>query len=61
MLHTIDSDTSFDVVFLDFWEPGDIPDRDGYCKILTLLDYMTGFGIGLAIRLKEITSDQVAQ
>ena len=26
ILLTIDSDNPFDVVFLDFWEPGDIPD-----------------------------------
>ena len=35
LLQTIESNTTFDVVFLDFWEPGDIPDRDGYRKILT--------------------------
>ena len=46
LLHTIESDTPFDVVFLDFLEPGDIPDWDGYRKILTCLDCMTGFGIG---------------
>ena len=52
MLHTIDSDNPFDVVFLDFWEPGDIPDQDGYRKILTCLDCMTGFGIVAATGLK---------
>ena len=61
MLHTIESDTLFDVVLLDFWEPGGIPDLDGSHKILTRLDFMTGFGIGAAIVLKEITSDQAAQ
>ena len=45
MLHMIESYTSFDVVFIDFWKPGDIPDRDGYLKILTCLDFMTGFGM----------------
>ena len=45
MIHIIDSDTLFDVVFLDFWEPGDIPYWGGYCKIITCLDFMTGFGI----------------
>ena len=48
----IDSDTTFDMVFLDFWEPGDIPDRDGYRKILTCLYCMTGFGLGVDIGLK---------
>ena len=58
MPQTIESDNPFDVVFLDFWEPGDIPDQDGYRKILTCLDCMTGFGTGEAIRPKEITPDQ---
>ena len=57
----IESDTSFDVLFIDFWEPGGIPDRDGYCKILKCLDCMTGFGLGAAIGLKEITSDQAVR
>ena len=51
-LQTIDSDTPFDVVFLDFWKPGDIPDQEGSIKILTCLDCMTGFGIEAAIGLK---------
>ena len=61
LLHTIDSDTLFDVVLLDFWEPGDITDRGGSCKTLTCLDCMTGFEIGAAIGLKKITSDQSAR
>ena len=61
MLQTIESDTPFDVVFIDFWEPGDIPDRYGSCNILTGLYCMTGFGIGAATGLKEITSDQAAR
>ena len=55
MLQTNGSDTPFDVVFLYFWKPGDIPDRDGYFRILTCLDYMTEFGLGEASLLKEIT------
>ena len=46
MLHTIYPDTPFYVVFLDFWEPWDIPDWDGYRNIITCLDFMTGFGLG---------------
>ena len=60
MLKTIESDTPFDVVFLDFCEPRDIPDQDGSRKILTLMDCMTVFGIGAATGLKEITSYQAA-
>ena len=45
MIHTIDSNTPFYMVFLYFWEPGDIPDRYGSRKIITCLYYMIGFGI----------------
>ena len=38
----IESDTPFDVAFMDFWGPGDIPYWDGSLKILTCLDFMTG-------------------
>ena len=60
MLHKIESDNQFNVVFLDFWEPGDILDWDGSRKILTCLDCMTVFDIRAENLLKEITSDQVA-
>ena len=55
ILHIIYSDAPFDFVFLDFWEPGDMPDRDGYRKIMTCLDGMIGSGLGSARVLKEIT------
>ena len=61
MLHKIESDKPFDVVSIYFWEPGDIPYRDEYGKILTCMDCMTKFGLRADIRLKEITSDQDAQ
>ena len=55
MLHTIESDTPFDVVFLEFWEPGYIPDWDISRKILTCMDCMKGFYLGAASGLKVIT------
>ena len=61
MLQKIESDTPFDVVFLDFWEPVDIPDRDGSRKILILLDCMTGLGIGAAIGPNKITLYQATR
>ena len=61
MIHTIDSDTPFGLLFLDFWESGDIPDRDGCCKILTCLYCMTEFGLISASGLKEIKSNQVSR
>ena len=61
ILHTIESDTPYGVVFLDFWEPGDIPYWDGSCKIKTCLDCMTVFRLGLSSGLKEITSYQITR
>ena len=61
MLHMIESDNPFDVVFPDFWVPRDIPDWYGYRNILTYLDYMSEFWLGESIGLKEISSDQVTQ
>ena len=61
MLQKIESNNTFDLVFLDFWEPGDIPDQYGSHKILKLLYCMTLFGLVSAIGMKEITSDQVAR
>ena len=61
MLHTIDLDTPFDVVFLDFWVPGYIPYRDGSRNISTCMDFMIGFGISAATGMKEITSDQAVR
>ena len=61
LLQTIESDTSFDVVFLDFWVPGGITDQDGSRKTLTCLDCMTGFWISAATGMKNITSDQAEQ
>ena len=52
LLQTIESNTPFYVVFLDFWEPGDIPDQDGSRKILICLVCMTVFLIGAAIGMK---------
>ena len=57
----IHSDNPFDMVFLDFWEPRDILDRDRSRNILTCMDCMTRFELGAAIRLKEITSYQAAR
>ena len=60
LLLQIESDTPFYVVFLEFWEPGYIPDWDGYHNIRTCLDCMTLFGLVASIGMKGITSDQDA-
>ena len=40
MIYTIELGTLFDVVFLDFWEPGDISYRYGSSNILTCLNFI---------------------
>ena len=52
MLHAIESDTPFDMIFLDFGEPGGIPDRYVSLNIITCLDFMTVFGVVTAIGVK---------
>ena len=61
MFHTIESDTPFEVILIDVWEPGDTSHWDEYRKILTHLDDMKRIGIGEAIGMEEITSEQVTQ
>ena len=61
MIRTIKSDTPFYVVFIDFWEPGDILDWDVHFKIITCLDCMKIFGIGEASGLRQSTPHHVAQ
>ena len=60
MIHRIELDPPFDVVFPEFWEPGNIPDWDESSKVLKCLDFMRGFGIKPASLLNKITLDQVA-
>ena len=57
MLQNTESDTLFEVVFLDFRRKGDILDWDAPYKILTCLDFMTGFVLGEDHGLKETTSE----
>ena len=57
----IKSDTTFDVVFLYFGEQEDIPDQDGYLKILTCLGCIILFGLGTDAGMKDIKAYQAAQ
>jgi RNase H-like domain found in reverse transcriptase/Integrase zinc binding domain/Reverse transcriptase (RNA-dependent DNA polymerase) len=58
-LHTLACDTPFDTVFLDIWSPGDITDKDGTAKVLTLLDGMTSFAMGAFLQ-DTINSETIA-
>jgi hypothetical protein len=49
ILHTLECDVPFDVVFLDIWSPGNMPDKNGTLKVLTFIDCMTGFAMATFI------------
>jgi ribosomal protein L21E len=59
ILDAISCDTPFDVIAIDIWSPGAVPDKEGNTKALTSLDTMTGFA-STAI-LQTATSDAVAR
>ena len=59
ILDAISCDTPFDVIAIDVWSPGAVPDKEGNTKALTSLDTMTGFA-STAI-LQMATSDAVAR
>ena len=60
MIHSINSDTPFDVEFPYFRGPGKIPDQDVSLNILTCLDFMKVLGPVVSSGLKKTTSYQVA-
>ncbi len=59
ILDAISCDTPFDIIAIDIWSPGAVPDKDGNTKALTSLDTMTGFA-STAI-LQSATSEAVAR
>jgi len=59
-LQTLSCDTPFDVVFLDFWSPGEVMDIEGNVKLLTYLDCMTGFASGTFLSFEDTDSKAVA-
>ena len=50
---------SFDVVFPDLRPPGNVPDKDGNYKVLTMIDCMTGFTMATYLG-KSVDSSAVA-
>ena len=48
-LHALESSASFDIVFLDVWEPGEVSKKDGSQKVLTYIDCVTGFAAAVAL------------
>jgi hypothetical protein len=59
-LNTLACDGPFDVVFIDFWSPGDITDKYGNTKVLTYLDGMTSFAMSSFVQQGQIDSARVA-
>jgi hypothetical protein len=58
--NTLACDVPFDVVFLDFWSPGDMSDKWGNINVLTMLDCTKGFAMAKLLKgtppVKEIAS-----
>ena len=59
VLQALSTDAPFDVIALDVWSPGEVPDRLGNAKAITCLDTMTGFASVLAVQ--NISSDNMAR
>ena len=60
LIQSITNGSPFHTVYLDTWSPGDLPDKFGHVKILTIMDCLTGFVI-LAFLRFEATAQVVAQ
>ena len=58
-LHTLACDAPFDVIFLDFWSPGDMVDKYGNVKVLMYLDGMTSYALGTFLLLSEMDTHRV--
>ena len=61
MLHFVESDGPFDVMFMDFWKPGDMPDKGGARSLLTCLCELSGFGAAQHLNEKAPTAQSTAQ
>ena len=60
LLHTLACDVPFDVVFLDIWSPGSMPDKYGTLKVLTFVDCMTGFAMATFLNQGTIDARTIA-
>lgn len=59
ILEALSSDCPFDVIAIDVWSPGAVPDKEGNTKALTSLDTTTGFAS--AAILQSMQSESVAR
>ena len=59
ILQALSTDGPFDVIAIDVWSPGAVPDKDGNIKALTSLDTTTGFAS--AAILDSMNSEVVAR
>ncbi|MGA1505134.1 MAG: integrase zinc binding domain-containing protein [Ilumatobacteraceae bacterium] len=61
VLQELGSDGPFDVIFMDFWDPGDIPDHQfGDQKFLTMMCELTGHVDGEFLG-RKVTTQQMLQ
>ena len=51
-INTNTSSSPFATVYMDVWSPGDLPDKHGNTKVLTMMDCLTGFVIIAFLRFK---------
>ena len=59
ILQALSTDGPFDVVAMDVWSPGSVPDKEGNIKALTSLDTTTGFAS--AAIMDSMNSEAVAR
>ncbi len=60
LLNTLACDVPFDVIFLDIWSPGSMPDKYGTLKVLTFIDCMTGFAMATFINQGKVDARTIA-
>ncbi len=60
LLNTLACDVPFDVIFLDIWSPGSMPDKYGTLKVLTGIDCMTGFAMSTFINQGKVDARTIA-
>ena len=49
-LQALEMDVPFDIMFLDVWEPGRIPEEDVSQKVLMFINCMMGFAAATMLR-----------
>ena len=59
-LQALEMDVPFDIVFLDVWEPGRVPEEDKSQKVLTFIDCMMGFAAVMTL-IDDLLAENMAR